>query len=281
MVEAGRTALVLGGGGVAGIAWEVGILAGLQRAGRPIHLAATLIGTSAGASVAALLSAGTDLEAMVAEQSTDGNETWRPYSRAESARLTRELMAKVGEDVRAARQRIGAHALRAAVPEEQVRLAGIRRRIDDAQWSARDLRIVAMDAVSAERVVFVATDGVPLDLAVAASCAVPGTWPPVRIGEQTFIDGGVYSHVNADLAAGAEEVHIVAPFGWGEDNPVSGHLRAEVGLLKARGSRVNVIIPDEASIAAMSDNVLDPARRAGSVVAGLRQAAELASASSS
>lgn len=269
------TAVVLGGGGLAGLAWQIGILAGLHRAGRSIHKDAVLIGTSAGASVAALLSADADLDRLAEEQASlasDG-ETRRPFSLAGVGRANRDLLAKVGNDLEAARQRIGAHALRASVPSADARLAAIRRRIGNAEWGDCDLRIVATDAVSGDRAVFASAGNVSLATAVAASSAVPGTWPPVRINGRAYVDGGVYSLVNADLAAGAERVHVIAPFGWGDDNPVSGHLRAEVTFLERHGSHVTVIVPDDAAGAAMSDNVLDPARRSDSVAAGLRQAA--------
>ena len=60
--------------------------------------------------------------------------------------------------------------------------------------------ITAVDAVTGEFTVFTADSGVDLVDAVAASCAVPGVWPPVTIGDRRFVDGGVRSPVNADLA---------------------------------------------------------------------------------
>ncbi len=278
-----RTALVLGGGGVAGIAWQIGLLTGMCRAGFPIHRADTLIGTSAGASVAALLAAGVSLDRMVEEQSvsSDDQEQWRPFSLVEVGRANRELLTKVNGDLTAARQRIGAYALRTPAPPAETRLASIRRRIRDADWGTRDLRIVATDAASGERIVLSSADGVPLTIAVAASCAVPGTWAPIAIQDRACIDGGVYSLTNADLAAGAERIVIIAPFGWGDDNPVSGHLRAEVDLLERDGAIVTVIVPDENARAAMSDNVLDPSRRSVSLKAGLEQGGSVRDAAGS
>jgi NTE family protein len=105
---------------------------------------------------------------------------------------------------------------------------------------------------------------------------VPGTWPPVPIDGRDCMDGGIWSLTNADLAAGSSRIVVVAPFGWGDDNPVSGHLRAELALLERHGGAVTVIMPDEAARTAMSDNPLDPARRPASLTAGLAQAARLA-----
>ena len=116
--------------------------------------------------------------------------------------------------------------------------------------------------------------GVSLVDAVGASCAVPGVWPPVTIGARRFVDGGMRSTVNADLAAGARRVLVLAPtsaaFG-----PMP-RLSAQVAELRAGGARVVVVTPDAAARAAIGRNVLDPARRAGAARAGRAQAAVVA-----
>jgi NTE family protein len=61
-------ALVLGGGGVAGIAWMTGLLAGLADAGQDVTGADLLVGTSAGAAVAAQVGSGLSLDALFARQ---------------------------------------------------------------------------------------------------------------------------------------------------------------------------------------------------------------------
>ena len=63
-----RTALVLGGGGITGIAWEIGVLAGLAEAGADLTGADLVVGTSAGSVVGAQVTAGADLEALHARQ---------------------------------------------------------------------------------------------------------------------------------------------------------------------------------------------------------------------
>src|SRR6202171_5167425 len=61
-------ALVLGGGGVTGIAWEIGVLSGLLSAGVDLRKADVVIGTSAGAYVGARYASGYDVEQLLAEQ---------------------------------------------------------------------------------------------------------------------------------------------------------------------------------------------------------------------
>jgi len=267
--------VVLGGGGVSGIAWEIGLLAGLARYGIDLRQADCFVGTSAGAVVGTRLAAGDDLERLAAAQITPPpalRETFREYSQSDADGRNRALIEKVGGDLMAARRRIGAYALRAQTPAWEERRALIAARLEREDWPARDLRLVAVAARTGAARVFSAADGVPLINAVAASCAVPGTWPAVSIGGESYMDGGVHSLTNADVATGAGYVVVLAPFGYGEGNPVAGHLRAEVDALARAGSVVNVVVPDERSREALGDNVLDPARRPESLRAGLAQA---------
>src|SRR5207302_8121589 len=68
--ETRTRALVLGGGGVAGVAWELGILLGLHDTGVDVRGADLIIGTSAGSVVGAQIASGTDLESLFASQLT-------------------------------------------------------------------------------------------------------------------------------------------------------------------------------------------------------------------
>jgi NTE family protein len=178
----------------------------------------------------------------------------------------------------AARKRIGAFALRSETVAPEVRRAIIAARLPAPHWPVRWLGVTAVDAETGEHRLFDRDSGVELVDAVAASCAVPGAWPVVRIDGRPYMDGGIRSMTNADLAQGAAHVLVIAPLGYSEGNPVSGHLRAEVRKLQAAGSRVDVIVPDAASLDALGDNVLDPARRRPSAAAGLQQASAEAAA---
>ncbi|MGO4281186.1 patatin-like phospholipase family protein [Cupriavidus sp. RAF20_2] len=274
-----RTAAVFGGGGVAGIAWEVGVLAGLARAGVAVHRAGLFVGTSAGSVVGAQLACGLHIEALLHAQlhpPADSPEQFRPYSQAEADAQNRKLVAKVEGDLTAARQRIGDFARRSETPAPAARRAIIAARLPQADWPGHPLRMAAVDAATGARRVFDAASGVPLVEAVSASCAVPGVWPPVQIGDAFYIDGGIASMTNAEVAIDAERVLVLSPFGYAEGNPVSGHLGAEVAALQAAGCAVHVVAPSPAALEAMGPNVLDPARRPASAAAGLHQGDTLA-----
>ena len=153
---------------------------------------------------------------------------------------------------------------------EAERLAVLEQRLPSKEWPARRLLIAAVDAQTGAFTTFDASCGAPLSHAVAASCSVPGVWPPVTIGARRYIDGGIRSPVNADLAAGCERVVIVAPMSRGIGPSVP--LAPQVDALKMGGAKVVVIAPDAASRSAIGLNNLDPSRRAAAAQAGHAQA---------
>jgi NTE family protein len=270
-----RRALVLGGGGITGIAWEIGVLAGLAEAGVDLTGADLVVGTSAGSVVGAQLTSGADLEALFARQ-------LEPPTGEQAARMTRSALLRYGlaalrsrrDDV-GFRRRIGALALAAEraglTPTEQERLDVIGSRLVSREWPDRDLRITAVDAQSGEFRVLDRTSGVPLLQAVAASCAVPGVYPPVTIDGRRYVDGGMRSAANADLAEGHDRVVVLAPIPRG-----MGPLASVDAQVTGMVARVAVVSPDDASRRAIGRNVLDPAARAGSARAGRAQTADVA-----
>jgi NTE family protein len=274
-------ALVLGGGGVTGIAWETGILKGLRDAGFDVETRADLfVGTSAGSVVATGLSADeSDLDAMFALQA-------RPWDASELQASAAIWKLAVGM-IRAWRPlgttqqrnaRLGAEALRATVPlSDEARMAIIRARLPNiADWpQRRRLAITAVDCDSGALVKFTNHDSdesrVPLLDAVAASCAIPLLVRPQRIGDRHLMDGGMESPTNALLARGYERVLIlaVAP-AFGEFLPP---LSGEVAALHAAGSHVIVIVPDKSSRKALFPNPADSRRRQAAALAGQAQGA--------
>ncbi|WP_409074097.1 patatin-like phospholipase family protein [Micromonospora chalcea] len=262
-------ALVLGGGGVTGVAWELGLLAGLAGHGLRLDEAELVVGTSAGSVVGAQVRSGTPVTQLYEAQ-------LRPPREEVPARLGTGVLLRWawaggrGRDAARARARIGAMALSARTPSEQSRRAVIAARLPSSDWPAARLLVTAVDAASGEFVVFDADSGASLVDAVGASCAVPGVWPPVTIGDRRFVDGGVRSPVNADLAAGCERVVVLAPT-RAAVGPMP-RLSAQVTALRAAGARVVVVSPDRAARTAIGRNVLDPARRAASARAGFAQA---------
>ncbi|HEY7484712.1 MAG TPA: patatin-like phospholipase family protein [Streptosporangiaceae bacterium] len=266
------TALVLGGGGVTGIAWEWGMLAGLAEAGADLSTADLVVGTSAGSVVGAQVASGADFEERFTAQLTDpGGEL--------AARLGGRAMAQIAWVLfrtrlpQRARARIGRMALAAKTVPEAERRAVIEARLPVHKWPDRRLLITAVDAQTGEFVTFDKDSGVPLVDAVGASCAVPGVWPPVTIDGRRYIDGGVRSAANVDLAGEHERVVVLAPItnGFGP-LPSVAH---QVTELKEH-ARVVVVSPDRAARHAIGRNMLDPERRATAARAGRTQAAAVA-----
>ncbi|NBM18592.1 patatin-like phospholipase family protein [Streptomyces sp. GC420] len=267
----GDTALVLGGGGLTGIGWEIGVLHGLARAGVDLTTAGLVVGTSAGSVVGAQLTSGllTPEELYERQLVPPDGETAAHMGAMIMARFAWGVVRS--RDAKSYGMRMGRMALAARTPREAERRAVIAQRLVSHEWPARRLVVTAVDAVTGEFRAFGAGDGVPLVDAVSASCAVPGVWPPVTIGGRRWIDGGVRSAANADLASGYARVVVLAPVTVG-GGPVPA-ARAQAARLAAEGSRVVLITPDRAARDAFGRNVLDPERRAPAARAGLAQAA--------
>src|SRR5690348_15882835 len=156
-------------------------------------------------------------------------------------------LAERHRDPKELRQAIGAVALAANTVDEDARRAVIEARLPRRDWPARELRIVAVDAGTGEAVGFGQAAGVGLVDAVAASCAVPGVWPPATVNGVRYVDGGVRTKTNADLAAEYRRVHVLAPL---EESVVHEQV---AGL-----GRAALIQPDEASLIAFGTDPLDP-----------------------
>jgi NTE family protein len=266
-------ALVLGGGGVAGIAWMTGLLAGLADAGQDVTGADLVIGTSAGASVAAQLGSGLSLGDLYARQVDPALQSREIPAEVDLAKFAREIGpyladATSPEDTL---RLFGAFALAASTVPEADRLAVIAGRLPSREWPARQIKLVAVDCESGAIEVFDASSGVSLVDAVAASCAVPGIWPPVTIGDRRFMDGGVRSSDNADLAEGAARIIVISPLGLDCPLPTPLLLRDVVAKLRTGGADVTVIEPDTASREAIGVNPLDPATRVPAAGAGRAQ----------
>jgi NTE family protein len=205
-------ALVLGGGGITGIGWELGVIAGLAEAGVRLQDADLVVGTSAGSVVGAQLLSGTSVEDLYAGQ-------LRPATGEIAASLgvgglVRWILASLSSrnetKVRARIGRMALHAKTAATAEE--RRAVIASRLPSHDWPARArLLVTAVEASTGAFRVFDRDSGVDLVDAVAASCAVPMVWPPMPIAGHAYVDGGVCSSANADLAASADRVVVIAP----------------------------------------------------------------------
>ncbi len=269
----GTRALVLGGGGVAGIAWEIGLLARLAALGTDLAAGADLVvGTSAGACVGALVAGESGYDALIAAQRLPAGQT-RERVPEFDLNLMMEifgLMTTVQKDPAAARRQIGTLATAAATVAEAERREIIASRLPSEEWPARSLVVTAVDARTGERVTFDRSSPLSLVDAVAASCAVPGIWPPVTIGGRQYIDGGIYSVTNTDLAEGHHRIIVLCPVAMGPGAP-----DAAWGEAALPGDGSLTIVADAESLAAFGPNLLDPASRGAALEAGMRQADEV------
>jgi NTE family protein len=268
-----KRALVLGGGGVTGAAWELGLVAGLAAEGVDVAAADLIVGTSAGAVTGAQLSSGTDAESLYERQ-------LEPPAGEIAARLGTGLLLRqawimlTSSGPTQLRMRMGKLSLRSRTVSAAERRKVIERRLPSREWPPVSLRITAVDADTGEFVVFDAASEVSLIDAVAASNSAPGVWPAVTIAGRRYIDGGMRSPANADLAAGYDRVVIIAPLG--RRGGVMPGADRQADDLRAAGSKVVVVSADQAARKAIGHDLLDLRRRATAARAGRAQAPAVA-----
>jgi NTE family protein len=285
------TALVLGGGGLVGAAYEAGVLAAVHEAtGWDPRTADIILGTSAGSRQGVLLRFGFGPRDLYALETDHGMsfEGRRLLSRLEPLPTVPTLLnrpkfhlpskALLAQALRhPVRSRAG--LLSAALPTgpfETKPFAETLRRLCGAAWPVEQLWIVAARLPLGERVTFGRKDCPECDVpaAVAASCAVPGVFAPVAIADGMYVDGGVHSPTNADLLLDEghfDTVVIVSPMSTSREalkrrrlNPVRlvcrALLAAEVRRLRKTGTNVIVFQPGPAEQRVMGLNAIDATR---------------------
>ncbi len=289
-----NVALVLGGGGAAGNAWEIGIIAGLAEVGLDMtEVADVVIGTSSGATAAAQLRSGippAELFASVLSPPVQSVRRSRERPPALPMATVFERMRAISSAATSAadlQRAMGAFGLECDSILGSTALqhrAVVAARLPRHEWPARPIIVVAIDAHTGELATFDCDSGVDLVDAVSAATALPGSSPTISINGSHYINGGVRSAENADLAFGYANVVVLSPFGgrsgtlpegqfeglrrppeWGMD------LEGQVEALRKQGSRVEVITPDAGSRAAMGTNQMDLATRIPSARAGFAQ----------
>ncbi|MCR6489671.1 patatin-like phospholipase family protein [Amycolatopsis sp. OK19-0408] len=273
----GGQALVLGGGGVAGIAWTTGLLVGLAEHGQDLTGADLFVGTSAGSAVAAQVTSGLSLEELFARQVDPARQAPEIPAEIDFEKFAADFGGAVtgATDPAEIRRAVGKLALAAPTVPEAERHAVIEARLPSHDWPEQRLVIVAVDAETGEPRRFDRASGVSLVDAVAASCAVPGVWPAVTIEGRRYVDGGVRSAENADYAAGATRVTVISPLGADSPLPMEKPLSAVLDDLRAAGAAVTLVTPDEEAVAAIGENPLDPTARTPAAEAGRAQGAAL------
>ncbi|HTA77246.1 MAG TPA: patatin-like phospholipase family protein [bacterium] len=275
-------ALVLSGGGRSGSAWQTGLLKGLQDGGVNLTTADLIVGTSAGAVVGAQIASGYDLNQLYeGHTQPSANSTAEPKV---DLKQYQDAMGKVLADgggrtlsgfTQEVRARIGALAVAAQTESEENQLRQYEAALPTKNWPERKLLITAVDAADGAFVVWSKESSVPLVKAVASSCAVPMVRAAVTINGRRYLDGGLRSTMNSDLAAGYDLV--IAVVVSGQTPEALGKPGSEIASLREAGSRVELILPDKPSRDQIFPNLFDPARRVPSAQAGLAQGLALAS----
>jgi NTE family protein len=248
-------------------------------AGVEVRDADLIVGTSAGSRVGAQITSDLTLEELFRRQVDPDLQTKDSAPPIDFTRWRAEFMrAREGPgDAVAVLKRFGAVALRLPADSQETRREMIAAALPSHTWPERRLLIVAVDVESGERRAFDRSSGVDLIDAVAASGAVPGIWPPVLLLGRRYMDGGVYSIDNADLAVGCDHVLILTLPARVPPLCVSS-LDVAVHTLKRTGAHVDVLHPDEASQAAFASvggNLLDPSVREPAARAGREQGRKL------
>lgn len=300
-----RVGLVLGAGGVVGQAYHSGVLSALEEhLGWDPRTSEVVVGTSAGSITGTLLRFGVparDLAAwsLEAPLSAEGevlaeyfgrDQEFAPFRAGDLVRRPPSLPSR--HMVRRAvvrpwhfRPMTAALALLApgvtAIDQQLPYLSALEER----PWPERDLWICAVRRSDGRRFVFgrPGTPEVPVNLAVAASCAVPGYFAPVRIGDHNFVDGGAHSPTNAAVLRDLrlDVVVVVSPMSGPSGGPVktvyegsrwhAGRLlRREVAALRRAGTAVMAFSPSAAVQEVMGDDFMAGTR----VVDVVRAAAE-------
>ncbi len=246
-------ALILGAGGPAAAAFEIGVVAGLADGGVDVRDADVFVGTSAGARVAVQLASSIDVNELFRRKLAPCSRPTPPVDMKTWGEQIAEAKAR-GGSANEILKRMGELAL--SVHDDHGRRAELAAQISERDWPAKRVMLVSVECETGERRAFERTGAARLEDALAASGALPGVWPPIEIGGKHYMDGGMYSTDNADLATNFDCVLVVALRAGNPRLPLVGIEDTTRALAHAF-----VIQPDDASQAALASvggNVLDP-----------------------
>jgi NTE family protein len=310
-----RVGLVLGAGGVVGGAWLTGGLYALApETGWDPAEADYVVGTSAGSMIGALCASGVPPWFMVAHSRGESFEEvvdarGLPASEADRAagavfNLHRGVpsigpgswslaLRSLAQPNRHSAATLMSGWLPKGMVSTEPLKAQIRRVVPDG-WSPHpNLWIVACDYATGERVAFGREDAPPAELAdaVAASCAIPGFYHPVAIGERRYVDGGMHSASNLDMLADVEldvaiclnptstlhPIRALNPREWPNllfRRGSGRRLGSEAKRVRADGTEVVLIQPTGDDLAVMGPNLMSSARRNEVIAVAARTVAE-------
>jgi NTE family protein len=278
--ELSDRALVLGGGGPVGIAWELGLAAGLEEGGVRITRASRTIGTSAGSFVGAALASGRPAEALVRAQvaqaerlSSKRGGSAAPSPAPDLGPLMRFMARRpAGRETPAElRAEIGSFALAAKTMSEETFISSFGSLTSGGEEWPPGFACTAVDAADGSFHLWEGSSGVELGRAIASSCSVPGIFPPITIAGRRYIDGGMRSATNIDLAKGYERVLAVAVLSNLATEMMRAGIQREIDILTEGGAKVELIVPDANCLAAFGNNLMDASHRGDVALAGVAQ----------
>ena len=261
------------------------MLAGLAEAGLDLSAADFILGTSAGSVVGAQVAMGRPTVGLAAPFLSEDHQPPSPSQSLGAAppdlsgliTKMQEAMSGVGDPTKA-RAGLGAWALQASTMSEDHFIASFGhaiREFPEGAWPEQGFSCTAVDTADGSFAVWNKASGVSLARAVASSCSVPGVYPPVTIQGRRYMDGGMRSATNADLAKGYGVVFVVAVTAGASATGMAQLFRqrldAELDAVRQSGSRVELIAPDAPSLEAFGINLMDFRRRPGAAKAGLDQ----------
>lgn len=277
-------ALVLGGGGVVAVTWQIAYLDELSNRGLDLRSADLLVGTSAGSIVGACLASGristaakaiglfTKAPSLVSVMAPTND--FKP-SQARAVKSFRESNDSSPDKIR----EIGRAALAAATPPMRHLPHALFALLRTRSWGSAGLRVVTTDAYTGERVVLTRKSGVSVTRAAAASASVPGIFAPQQIEDRKCMDGGVCgSATHSDIVAGADRV-LVLPLADAVPEPGMfcqrpDSLGIELGQLRASGSVVELRVPELSALGEVGTaSLMDPNHIPIAVAAARAQAA--------
>lgn len=271
-------ALVLGGGGPVGIAWETGLIAGLADKGVKVQHADFILGTSAGSVIGSQLALGRQPDAML--HSELAAAAVAKEAQASRGGKAPDLMPLMGIMARRPPGQpmptdlmieLGTFALNAQTQSEEVFISGFGALAELEHPWPENYACTAVDAVTGEFLLWNKDTAAPLRLAVPSSCSVPGIFPPITIDGRRYIDGGMRSGTNADMAKGHGKVLIVAVAPPSFRPMMMPGLEREMDVIREHGGEAALIIPDDACGEAFGMNLMDNGNREAIARAGFAQ----------
>lgn len=265
--------LVLGGGGIYLLSWMVGYFSVLKRHGIDVGAADIAVGTSAGSLAGAILFSGgleqtekefdefaasPELFANLLNMAPPASSQLRALDVAAQAKNgDAQTIQSIGRAAMASHNPLGPDSY----PEAVAKMIGVR------DWPSPKLYITAVDCYTGERLVVSHADGIPANVACAASSSAPGLQGPVWLHDRLAMDGGIQdSSTHADVVGGVRKALVISLTDGGQDAVrlglrVSGlpnTLQQEVQTLEKQGARVALKVVGLVPGADRVDSIMNP-----------------------